>query len=95
MRDALIDINTTIDTGSVNSIVFDTFSEEDRAGAVDARSPRLGFVLGSIAVLELLRELESQLPIARLPIAINSEGTIADIFDTLASLAAYVDEELR
>jgi acyl carrier protein len=87
-----MDVNTTIDIGAVKAVVVETLGVEDRADAIDATTPLLGSLpeLDSMAVLELVLELEQ-----RFGIAIEGEDVTAEVFDTLASLTAFVDGKLR
>lgn len=87
-----MDLNTTIDLDAVKAVVVDTLGLEDRADALDATTPLLDSLpeLDSMAVLELVLELEQ-----RFGITIEGEDVTADVFETLASLAAFVDDQLR
>ena len=87
-----MDLNTTIDLDAVKAVVVDTLGLEDRADALDATTPLLDSLpeLDSMAVLELVLELEQ-----RFGITIEGEDVTADVFETLASLAAFVDDKLR
>jgi acyl carrier protein len=87
-----MDVNTTIDLDAVKAVVVDTLGLEDRADALDATTPLLDSLpeLDSMAVLELVLELEQ-----RFGITIEGEDVTADVFETLASLAAFVDDKLR
>jgi acyl carrier protein len=69
-------------------VVVETLGVEDRADALDADTPLLGSLpeLDSMAVLELVLELEQ-----RFGITIEGEDVTADVFETLGSLAAFVD----
>lgn len=87
-----MDTNTTIDIDAVKAVVVETLGVEDRADALDASTPLLGSLpeLDSMAVLELVLELEQ-----RFGITIEGEDVTAEVFETLATLAAFVDEKLR
>jgi acyl carrier protein len=87
-----MDLNTTIDIETVKAVVVETLGVEDRADALDATTPLLGSLpeLDSMAVLELVLELEN-----RFGITIEGEDVTADVFETLASLAEFVDGKLR
>jgi acyl carrier protein len=82
-----MDLNT-IDIDAVKAVVVETLGVEDRADALDADTPLLGSLpeLDSMAVLELVLELEQ-----RFGITIEGEDVTADVFETLGSLAAFVD----
>jgi acyl carrier protein len=86
-----MDLNTTIDIDAVKAVVVETLGVEDRADALDATTPLLGYLpeLDSMAVLELVLELEQ-----RFGITIEDEDVTADVFENLASLAAFVDGKL-
>jgi acyl carrier protein len=82
-----MDLNT-LDIDAVKAVVVETLGVEDRADALDADTPLLGSLpeLDSMAVLELVLELEQ-----RFGITIEGEDVTADVFETLGSLAAFVD----
>jgi acyl carrier protein len=85
-----MDINTTIDIDAVKAVVVETLGVEDRADAIDASTPLFGALpeLDSMAVLELVLELEQ-----RFGITIEGEDVTAEVFETLASLAAFVADK--
>jgi acyl carrier protein len=87
-----MDVNATIDIAAVKAVVVETLGVEDRADALDATTPLLGSMpeLDSMAVLELMLELEQ-----RFGITIEGEDISAEVFETLASLAEFVDSKLR
>lgn len=87
-----MDLNTTIDIDAVKAVVVETLGVDDRAGALDATTPLFDFLpeLDSMAVLALVLELEQ-----RFGIRIEGEDVTADVFETLASLAEFVDDKLR
>lgn len=87
-----MDGNATIDIDAVKTVVVDTLGVEDRADAIDASTPLFGTLpeLDSMAVLELVLELEQ-----RFEIEIDGDDVTADVFETLASLAAFVDSKQR
>jgi acyl carrier protein len=82
-----MDLNT-LEIDAVKAVVVETLGVEDRADALDADTPLLGSLpeLDSMAVLELVLELEQ-----RFGITIEGEDVTADVFETLGSLAAFVD----
>ena len=84
-----MDLNT-LDIDAVKAVVVETLGVEDRADALDADTPLLGSLpeLDSMAVLELVLELEQ-----RFAITIEGEDVTADVFETLGSLAAFVDSK--
>lgn len=86
-----MDVNTTIDIDAVKAIVVETLGIDDRADAIDASTPLLGSLpeLDSMAVLELVLELEQ-----RFGITIEGEDVTAEVFETLASLTAFVEDKL-
>jgi acyl carrier protein len=87
-----MEINTTIDIDAIKAVVVETLGVEDRADTIDASTPLFGALpeLDSMAVLELVLELEQ-----RFGITIEGEDVTAEVFETLASLAAFVSEKQR
>jgi acyl carrier protein len=85
-------LNPTIDIEDVKAVVVETLGVEDRAAAIDATTPLLGSLpeLDSMAVLELVMALEE-----RFGIEIEGEDVTAEVFETLASIAAFVDAKRR
>jgi acyl carrier protein len=83
-----MDLNT-LDIDAVKAVVVETLGV-DRADALDADTPLLGSLpeLDSMAVLELVLELEQ-----RFGIMIEGEDVTADVFETLGSLAAFVESK--
>jgi len=86
-----MDLNT-IDIAAVKAVVVETLGVEDRADQLDATTPMLGSMpeLDSMAVLELMLELEQ-----RFGITIEGDDVSAEVFETLGSLAEFVDSKLR
>jgi acyl carrier protein len=84
-------LNSTITIDEVKTVVVETLGVEDRADTIDAATPLLGSLpeLDSMAVLELVMALEE-----RFGITIEGEDVTADVFETLATLAAFVDTKL-
>lgn len=76
----------------VTSVVISTLGIQDRATAFDAATPLLGSLpeLDSRSVLELVLVLE-----VRFDIAIDDDEIIGEIFETVGSLAAFVDSKRR
>lgn len=91
-KGSLVDVDATIDIDAVKTVVVETLDVEDRADGLDATTPLLGALpeLDSMAVLELVLALED-----RFGITVDGEDVTADVFETLASLATFVDGKLR
>ena len=85
-------VNATIDVEAVKDVVVASLGVEERADAIDADTQLLGSLpeLDSMAVLVLVHDLEQ-----RFDITVEDEDLSADIFDTLRSLAAFVDRKSR
>lgn len=83
-----MNLNRTIDIESVRTVVVDALGVSDRSGALDATTPLLGHLpeLDSMAVLELVLALEE-----RFGITIEGEEVTEEVFETLGSLAVFVD----
>jgi acyl carrier protein len=82
---------TAVDVEGMKAVVVETLGVEDRADALDATTPLDSLPeLDSMAILELLVELER-----RFDIVIEAEDISAEVFETLASLTAFVDSKLR
>lgn len=75
----------------VKAVVVSTLGIADRAGALDASTPLFGHVpeLDSMSVLELVTVLEE-----RFGISIDDEEITGEMFETIGSLAAFVDGKL-
>jgi len=75
----------------VKSIVVTTLGIEDRAATLTASSPLFGAVpeLDSLGVLEVVTNLESHFAIT-----IHDEEFSGEIFETLGSLAEFVEGKL-
>jgi acyl carrier protein len=83
--------NHTIDVAGVKTAVIETLGIEDRAEALDAATPLTSIPeLDSMAILELVLELEQ-----RFDIEFDDDDITADVFETLGSLAAFVDAKSR
>ena len=82
-------LTTTVE--DVKAVLVSVLGIEDRAASIDAGTPLLGNLpeLDSMAVLELVLELEQ-----RFGITIEGEDVTADVFESLGSLAAFVDGKL-
>lgn len=87
-----MELSTAVTVEDVKEVVVRTLGVEDRAASIDATTPLFGSLpeLDSMAVLELVLELEQ-----RFGIAIEGEDVTAEVFETLASLTAFVDAKLR
>ena len=83
MTDAVLD--------DVKSVVVTTLGIHDRAAGLTATSPLFGAVpeLDSLGVLEVVTTLES-----RFGITIDDEEFSGEIFETLGSLAEFVESKL-
>lgn len=80
---------TTID--DVKNVLVTVLGIQDRADTIDAGTQLLGNLpeLDSMAVLELIAGLEE-----RFGISVDDDEVTAEVFDTLGTLAALVDEKL-
>jgi acyl carrier protein len=86
-----MDQTSTATVEDVKSVVISTLDLADRGDALEVSTPLLGSLpeLDSMAVLELLCALEE-----RFGVAIDDDDVSADIFETLGSLAAFIDGKL-
>ena len=82
--------NRTVEITEVKAAVVETLGLEDRADSIDATTPLLGSLpeLDSMAVLELIVELEG-----RFGLIVEDEDVTAAVFETLTTLAAFVDSK--
>jgi acyl carrier protein len=87
-----MDLNLTLSVDDVKATVVETLGIESRAQSLDASSPLLGALpeLDSMAVLELVVALQE-----RFEIEIDDEDITAEVFETLGSLATFVDGKRR
>jgi acyl carrier protein len=87
-----MELSTAVALDDVKAVVVETLGVEDRADSLDATTPLLGSLpeLDSMAVLELVLELEQ-----RFGIVVDGEDVTAEVFETLATLTAFVDSKLR
>jgi acyl carrier protein len=78
--------STTLD--DVKSVVVSTLGIEDRADTLNASTPLLGGLpeLDSMAVVELVAALE-----ARFGFEVTDDEITGEVFETLGSLAAFVE----
>lgn len=85
-------LNTTVNTQNVKDVLVDTLGLENQVDRIYATTPLLGSLpeLDSMAVLELVLALEQ-----RFGIAIEGEDVTADVFESLETLTAFVDDKLR
>jgi acyl carrier protein len=81
--------NTVVDADAVKAVVVDALGLQDRAHTIDETTPLLGALpeLDSLAVVELLVELEE-----RFGISADADELNAEVFETLGSLTAFVQE---
>jgi acyl carrier protein len=87
-----MNVSTTVNTQDVKEVLVDTLGLEHQADRIDATTPLFGSLpeLDSMAVLELVLALEE-----RFGIAIDGEDVTADVFESLGTLTAFVDDKLR
>ena len=74
----------------VKHVLVDTLGIEDRAASIDASTQLFGSLpeLDSLAVLELVTALEEQFDIV-----IDDSDFSGEVFETLGSLASFVDQK--
>jgi acyl carrier protein len=84
-------LNDTVDVEAVKAVVVETLGVEDRAESLGGASPLLGAIpeLDSMAVIELVVALER-----RFDITVDDEDITAETFETIGSLAAFVDGKI-
>ena len=87
-----MDVTSSTTLDDVKALLAEVLGIEDRAASLDASTPLLGSLpeLDSMAVLELVAALEQ-----KFGVAIDDDEVTAEVFDTLGSLAALVDEKVR
>jgi acyl carrier protein len=91
MSNSSLDTDPTINLADVKAAVIDTLGIEDRADALDAETSLASIPeLDSMAVIELVVELER-----RFGFTVEDDDITAEVFDTVGSLAAFVDSKLR
>ena len=85
-------LNATVSTQDVKDVLVDTLELDDQADRIDATTTLFGSLpeLDSMAVLEVVLALEE-----RFGIVINDEDVTADVFESVATLTAFVDSKLR
>jgi acyl carrier protein len=83
---------TTSTIDDVKAVLVSVLGIEDRVAMIDADTPLLGSLpeLDSMAVLELVAALEQ-----RFDLTIDDDEVTAEVFDTLQSLAAMVENKQR
>jgi acyl carrier protein len=83
-----MDLTGTTTLQDVKAVLVEILGLEDRAETIDASTPLLGSLpeLDSMAVLELVAALEQ-----RFAITIDDDDVTEDVFETLGTLAAFVD----
>jgi acyl carrier protein len=79
---------TTSTLGEVKALVAETLGIEDRLDSMDASTGLLGQLpeLDSMAVVMIATEIEN-----RFGFEIDNSDFTAEVFDTLGTLAAFVD----
>lgn len=90
MKGSSVEQSTDV-TGEVKAVLVETLGVEDRAATIDASTPLLGSLpeLDSMAVLELVAALEQ-----RFGIAVDDDDVTAEVFESLGSLTAFVQQKL-
>lgn len=83
-----MDLTRTATLDEVRAVVAGTLGIEDRAPTLVASTPLIGSLpeLDSMAVVELIAALEQ-----RFDIVIDDEEITGELFETLGSLATFVD----
>jgi acyl carrier protein len=83
-----MDLTSSTTLSDVTSVVVATLGIENRAAMLAASTPLLGGLpeLDSMAVVELVSALE-----ARFGFTVDDDEITGDVFETLGSLAAFVD----
>ena len=85
-----MELSSTVALEDVKAVVVETLGVEDRADTLNADTPLSTLPeLDSMAVLELLVEFER-----RFEIVVDGDDVTAEVFETLGSLAAFVDGQL-
>jgi acyl carrier protein len=84
----LVETTPSVSVADVKAVVVETLAIEERAETIDASTPLLGSLpeLDSMAVIELVVALQE-----RFDIEVEDEDVSAEVFETLASLTAFVD----
>jgi acyl carrier protein len=84
-----VDVTRSETLAEVRSVLVSVLGIEDRTDSLDASAPLLGSLpeLDSMAVLELVAAIEQ-----RFGITIDDDDVTAELFETLGSLTAFVDD---
>jgi acyl carrier protein len=92
MEETPVEAPTQAPIAEVVDVLVHVLAIEDRRGTFDAGTPLLGELpeLDSLAVVELAVSLEE-----RFGIVIDDEDFTGEIFDTVGTLAAFVDARVR
>ena len=91
MSNSSLGTNHTIDVADVKAAVVETLAIQDRADALDATTPLDSIPeLDSMAAVELIIELEQ-----RFGIEVDDDDVTAELFETIGSLAAFVNAKSR
>jgi acyl carrier protein len=87
-----MDVTRTATFEDVKSVVVATLGVENRADTLDASTPLYGSMpeLDSMAVVELAAALEE-----RFDIVVDDDDVTGEVFETLGTLAAFVEAKLR
>ena len=83
---------STATLDEVKSVLVSTLGLDDRAPSLRAETPLLGSLpeLDSLAVVQLVYALED-----RFGLTINDDEVSADIFETLGTLADFIENRRR
>jgi acyl carrier protein len=83
-----VDLTSSTSLEDVKAVLVETLGIEHRAASVQASTPLLGDMpeLDSMAVVELVSALE-----ARFGFTVDDDEISGDVFETVGSLAAFVD----
>ena len=92
MEETPVETPTQAPIADVVDVLVHVLGIEDRRGTLDAGTPLLGELpeLDSLAVVELAVSLEE-----RFGIVIDDDDFTGEIFDTVGTLAAFVDAKVR
>ena len=85
-----MDLTNSTTIQDVRTVLASVLGIDDRAEAIEATTPLFGSVpeLDSMAVVELVGALEE-----RFGFVIDDEEITGELFETLSSLAAFVDSK--
>jgi acyl carrier protein len=86
-----MDVTSATKTADVKDVLVEILGIEERAQTIDESTQLLGSLpeLDSMAVLEVVAALEQ-----RFGITIDDDDVTAEVFETLGTLAAFVDGKL-